>query len=149
MQRILLQQNLLHQSKDEELGRTIRLDKGYPNDVQGNAYDEFGFEKKEPRRIALPLFVPFDQIVVSDAALERIKQSKKPLTEKKNDLINAILQQKTLEHYVFNDLNTVLCREQITKILDDKKKDSSKENVQIEDLKAPNLNDLKQYVLRQ
>lgn len=97
----------------------------------------------------MPLFIPFDQLFVADAALERIKKSKKPLVDKKNDLINAILQQKTLEHYVFNDLNTVLCREQIRKIIEDKKKDPSMAHVQIEDLKAPNLNDLKLYILRQ
>lgn len=148
-QRILQQQNLLNQSKDEELGRTIRLDKGCSSDAQGTNYDEFGFERREQRKVYLPLFIPFDQLLVPDVALERIKNSKKPLVEKKNDLINAILQQKTLEHYVFNDLNTVLCREQITKILEDKKKDPSMENVQIEDLKAPNLNDLKLYILRQ
>ena len=95
----------------EELGKTARLDKGFPDNIDDKVYDEFGFEKRNFGKEEVPMFIPFDYLLVSDTSLEKICKSKKSLPDKKNDLITAILAQKTLEHYVFNELNTVLCKD--------------------------------------
>jgi len=147
------QQNLLNQEVKDELGKPSRLDAGFPDDLKGS-YDEFGFEKREARKAYLPIFIPFDQIMVRDEQLEKIKHSKRSLVDKKNDMINAILQQKTLEYYVFNDLNTVLCKGQIKQLLKNVKGDQSSRSLGagdepiVEEAQAPDLNVLKEYILK-
>jgi len=69
-------------------------------------------------------------------------------------MINAILQQKTLEYYVFNDLNTVLCKGQIKQLLKSVKGDQSSRSLGagdepiVEEAQAPDLNVLKEYILK-
>ena len=70
------QQNLLNQKAKDELGKSSRLDTGFPDDLKGS-YDEFGFEKREARKAYLPIFIPFDQLMVRDEQLEKIKQDGK------------------------------------------------------------------------
>ena len=65
------QSNIFNQSEDDKLGTTLRLDLSYPDKAPPkDFYDEYGFEKRELSKAYLPIFIPFDKMLINEAKLQ-------------------------------------------------------------------------------
>ena len=56
----------MHLDPADDLGKTLRLDKGYPHNCNDKNFDEFGFERKDYGKEEVPLFIPFNSLLISD-----------------------------------------------------------------------------------